>query len=170
MVVRQAYRHEIPALLAFATTIFEITFAKDNNPNDFKTYLNEAFTLPQFEKEFDEPGSVYLVVEAEGGHLIGYARLRRNAEVNAYLGTNQVELQRFYIDVAYQGKGIADALMAECLKVARHQQVKWMWLGVWEHNLKAQRYYLKHGFEKFSEHHFMVGTDRQTDWLMKKMI
>jgi ribosomal protein S18 acetylase RimI-like enzyme len=41
---------------------------------------------------------------------------------------------------------------------------------VWEHNPKAQHFYQKLGFEKFSEHQFMVGSDPQTDWLMKKKI
>jgi ribosomal protein S18 acetylase RimI-like enzyme len=39
---------------------------------------------------------------------------------------------------------------------------------VWEHNQKAIQFYRKWGFEKFGEHFFMVGNDKQNDWLMKK--
>jgi ribosomal protein S18 acetylase RimI-like enzyme len=43
-----------------------------------------------------------------------------------------------------------------------------MWLGVWEKNFRAQKFYEKWGFEKFSEHVFLMGDDPQIDWLLKK--
>ena len=43
-------------------------------------------------------------------------------------------------------------------------------LGVWEHNTKAQEFYNRYGFEKFSQHHFMVGQKVDTDWLLKKKL
>ena len=46
----------------------------------------------------------------------------------------------------------------------------WAWLGVWEHNTKAQALYKKYGFEKFSEHQFAVGDKVDTDWLMRKYL
>jgi ribosomal protein S18 acetylase RimI-like enzyme len=32
-----------------------------------------------------------------------------------------------------------------------------LWIGVWENNLGAQRFYARHGFEKVGEHTFPVG-------------
>ena len=46
----------------------------------------------------------------------------------------------------------------------------WAWLGVWEHNTKAQAFYNRYGFEKFSQHRFMVGQKVDTDWLLKKKL
>ncbi|NLA43929.1 GNAT family N-acetyltransferase, partial [Candidatus Saccharibacteria bacterium] len=39
--------------------------------------------------------------------------------------------------------------------------------GVWEHNDKAIRFYEKLGFRPFGEHLFMLGSDPQTDLLMR---
>ncbi|MBK7883967.1 MAG: hypothetical protein IPJ81_09275 [Chitinophagaceae bacterium] len=40
-----------------------------------------------------------------------------------------------------------------------------LWLGVWEHNIRAQKFYLKYGFENSGYiHDFPIGTTPQTDW------
>ena len=41
---------------------------------------------------------------------------------------------------------------------------------IWEGNVKAQGFYRKYGFEKFSEHSFKVGDKVDTDWLMRKAL
>ena len=41
-----------------------------------------------------------------------------------------------------------------------------MWLGVWERNPRAIAFYLKAGFVQVGSHVFMVGSDRQTDWVL----
>ena len=81
-----------------------------------------------------------------------------------------MELQRLYVDLPFQGMGIAKQLMDECEAFAKSKNKEWLWLGVWEHNYKAQHFYQKNSFKKFSEHQFTLGSDVQTDWLMKKKL
>ena len=119
--------------------------------------------------EFSEPGAVYLIA-VDGDNFAGYARVRDNNEVDNLLGTNHLELQRLYADVPYQGQGVAKALMDTCEKIAADRGKEWIWLGVWELNYKAQDFYKKWGFERFSEHIFQMGNDPQTDWLLKKKL
>ena len=45
-----------------------------------------------------------------------------------------------------------------------------MWLGVWEENPRAIRFYQKQGFVEFGEHIFQLGDDAQRDVLMKKSL
>jgi ribosomal protein S18 acetylase RimI-like enzyme len=45
-----------------------------------------------------------------------------------------------------------------------------LWLGVWEKNEPAIRFYEKNGFKKFSKHIFKLGNDEQTDLLLKKTL
>lgn len=167
--IRTASFETLENLLNLAVKIFKETFESVNNPDDFKKYMDEAFTLEQFRIEFHEKGSQFFEV-ANDDSLIGYARLRENNEVDNYLGKAHIELQRIYVDAAWQGKGIANSLLRTCEDYAQNCGKEWIWLGVWEHNPKAQNFYKKHGYEKFSEHKFMVGNDEQTDWLMKKKL
>jgi ribosomal protein S18 acetylase RimI-like enzyme len=99
--------------------------------------------------------------------MVGYLRLRTSEEANQYLGASNIELQRLYVHPATQGQGISSELMKTAIQKTRELQLQWLWLGVWENNVKAQAIYQKWGFEKFSEHVFWMGDDAQTDWLMK---
>lgn len=68
-------------------------------------------------------------------------------------------------------KGSKDKrLFTFALERANELGFTWAWLGVWEHNTKAQALYKKYGFEKFSEHQFAVGDKVDTDWLMRKYL
>jgi diamine N-acetyltransferase len=169
VLIREATLNDLPKLRVLAISVFTITFEKANNPDDFKAFMDEAYSEAQMRKELAEPGAVYLIAE-DGEHFAGYARVRENHEVDSYLGTSHLELQRLYADIPWQGKGVAKALMDACEKIAQDRGKEWIWLGVWEHNPKAQHYYQKHGYERFSEHSFMLGNDKQTDWLMRKKI
>lgn len=169
MVIRKAEQQDLADLLKLAISIFRVTFESANNPEDFKIYMDEAFTEEKINSEFKEAGSQFFVA-LEGDTIIGYARLRENDEVNHLLGPSNIELQRLYVDIPRQGKGIANQIMATCEAFALANNKEWIWLGVWEHNPKAQHFYRKLGYEKFSEHRFMLGNDPQTDWLMKKRL
>lgn len=156
-------------LRQLAIDIYRATFQEVNTPENMANYLAEAFHPDQVEKEFKEAGSVF--IGAYDLHrMIGYLRLRENHEAADELGRNTIELQRLYVHADYQGKGVANELMHAAVAKANELKVAWLWLGVWEQNVKAQRFYHRWGFEKFSEHVFWMGNDAQTDWLMKKRI
>jgi diamine N-acetyltransferase len=167
--IRKALKSDLDDLLTLAISVFTITFESANHPDDFKLYMDVAFTKEKIEKEFQEAGSQFFVA-TEGSTIVGYARVRENDEADHLIGKRNLEIQRVYVDIPWQGKGIANQLMAACEDFARQQKKEWIWLGVWEHNPKAQHFYHKLGYEKFSEHRFMLGNDPQTDWLMKKKL
>ena len=167
--VRKAELNDLPALRKLAIAVYTITFESASSPEDFKAYMDEAFSEDKIKNEFHERGSQFFVA-TENSTMTGYARVRENPEVNHLLGKNNIELQRLYVDIPWQGKGVANQLMAVCESFAQNLKKDWIWLGVWEHNPKAQHFYKKLGYEKFSEHTFMMGNDAQTDWLMKKKI
>ena len=53
-------------------------------------------------------------------------------------------------------------------ELAGQNQHSFVWLGVWEHNYNAIRFYERIGFERCGSHDFMLGNDKQTDILLKK--
>lgn len=154
--------------LAFDT--FCESFEKVNNPDDFKAYTSEAFNEPQIEKEINEPNSQYILAYADD-ELAGFARVRNNDEVKDHFpGKKTIELQRIYALDQFIGKGVGKALMNYCIELGKKQGAEILWLGVWEHNERAQKFYNKLGFERFGSHVFMLGKDAQTDILMKLKI
>ena len=58
-------------------------------------------------------------------------------------------------------------LYNKAIELARAMQLKYVWLGVWEENVRAIRFYEKNGFKTFDKHVFRLGSDEQTDIMMK---
>ena len=158
---------QLDELLKFARRVFDVSFSPTNDAAVMEAYMNEAFTEERIRQEFEEPGAVYLVA-VEEACISGYARLRRNAEVDHLLGPSNIELQRFYLDPSVQGTGLADRLFQRCLDYCG--DVEWIWLGVWEHNPRAIRFYEKCGFEWFGQHVFRMGHEDQIDQLMRRRV
>lgn len=169
IVVREATETDIPSLQQVAISTYQDTFAQFNTPENMQAYFDQAYNLKTLTDELHEEKSK-LFIACEDDRILGFARLRQYDEVRHLLGENTIELQRLYVLTTAQGKSIGKLLMEKSLTFASAHHYEWIWLGVWERNFKAQEFYKKWGFEKFSEHTFWQGDDPQIDWLLKKKL
>ncbi len=157
-------------LAKLALDTFCESFEKVNNPEDFKAYVDEAFNPVKIKTELNEQGSLYILAYMNR-ELAGFARIRQSNEVaENFPGKKTTELQRIYVLQKFIGKRVGKTLMDYCLALAKDQGAEIIWLGVWEHNYRAQKFYKNLGFEQFGSHVFMLGKDAQTDILMKLKI
>ena len=102
--------------------------------------------------------------------MAGYLRVNwGNAQTEQEL-EDAFEIQRLYVLQEFQGLGLGKQLFEFALDLAEQSGATWAWLGVWERNFKAQSFYARYGFERFSQHHFPVGDKIDTDWLLKKKL
>ena len=62
---------------------------------------------------------------------------------------------------------IGQLLLDHSIQIAKEKNAEFIWLGVWEHNERALKFYENNGFEVYSKHDFVLGKDVQTDLLMK---
>lgn len=169
MTIRELTEADIPELRDLAVRIFRDTFTHLNTPENLEAFLDRDYSIDSFKREFSEAGSRYFFI-SDNGKTAGYLRLRKNSEVDHLLGSNTIEIHRLYVDSAYHGKKVGDQLMQFAIDAGKKANNDWIWLGVWEHNPRAKRFYEKWGFEKFSEHDFYMGGERQTDWLLRRKL
>ena len=165
--IHPARREDLEMLRKVAIETFIESFAEFNTAENMEAFLKEAYHPDRLKNEWDEEESISYLAWEENDP-VGFARLRLNDEVENQLGKNTVELQRLYVHPIHQGKGIGSQLMKQIMDYSRKQDYDWIWLGVWERNFKAQEFYAKWGFERFSEHIFQMGDDPQIDWLLRK--
>jgi len=166
--IRQATALDAPALTAFGRRTFHDTFASQNMPEDMEAYLNEAFNQSRQDIELHDPHTTTLLAEADGV-LVGYAQLRRGEAPACVAERDSVELVRFYVDVPWQGRGVAPRLM-QATREAAAAYARGIWLGVWEKNLRAIAFYTKAGFAHVGSHEFRLGSDVQTDHIMARRL
>lgn len=140
-----------------------------NHPDDMKIYMDEAFSPATIETDLRDEKTIYLIAELDG-EAAGYAKIKFDAREDCVSGEKTLELCRLYALDKYIGKGIGKALMLELFEIAEETKRDTIWLGVWEYNFRAQKFYEKFGFEKCGEHVFQLGSDAQTDWVLERKI
>lgn len=138
-----------------------------NAPDDLADYMTKAFNLGQIRSELADENSVFLVAEI-AGEAVGYAKLIVDAVEPEIEASKPIELARLYSKQEFLGRGVGARLMEESFAVAKSFDRDVMWLGVWEYNPRAQRFYERLGFKKVGKHIFQLGSDPQIDWLMQK--
>jgi ribosomal protein S18 acetylase RimI-like enzyme len=163
--IRKATIEDTDLLQTIGAKTFIETYGDQNTPENLKKYLEEKFNKKQISDEFQTPKTIFLLVELEN-EIIGYAKMRVNLVENPDMMS--LEIERIYISKIYHGQKYGAELMQKCIEVALENNYESLWLGVWEHNPKAIKFYQKWGFEVFGTHIFHLGDDAQTDFLMKK--
>ena len=154
--IRQAEIADLEIICALGvTTFYEAYFLQDDSL-DLAKYILESFSLEQIGRELTDGNSTFLIAEFEE-KAVGYAKLRENSLAECLRGANAVEIQRIYILERFKGKGVGNALMEKCFGEARRKNYEAVWLGVWERNLLAQKFYQKYGFVKVGELTFPYG-------------
>jgi ribosomal protein S18 acetylase RimI-like enzyme len=159
--VRRATEADASELAALAERVFRETFGPDNTAEDMDLYAASAFTVERQLAALRDPNIVVLLVEADGRHA-AFATLRLDAAASA------LEIQRFYVDAPWHGRGMAQALMVSVVELAATERAQRIWLGVWERNARGIAFYEKCGFRVVGEQAFMLGRDQQRDLVMAR--
>src|SRR3989338_5831127 len=104
--------------------------------------------------------------------VVGFCKLHYGSFESClkFTGKDTIELCRIYVLQDFQGAGVAHKLMEECLRVGKEEfggVCKSIWLGVWENNVRALKFYSKYKFEKVGDHLFVMGDDPQRDEVLE---
>lgn len=166
LLLQKCSQHHLDELVELSRKTFRDAFETDNDPKDFEDYLHTAFHRDTLAAQLrDEDVSFYFVrVDAK---TAGYFKLNENFAQTDVKLSNSIELERIYVLEAFQGQGIGEWMLAEIKQIALKKGKQFLWLGVWEKNRKAIRFYQRLGFTKFGTHPYFIGKDKQTDWLMR---
>lgn len=169
LTVRTATPEDAALLAKIGAEMFAETFAGENTPENMAAYLAASFSPEVQAAELAEPGSVFLIAEIDG-EAAGYARLIAGSTEASVNATRPVELVRIYAGGRWLGQGVGAGLMQACLTEAARLGADVIWLGVWEHNPRAIRFYQKWGFVQVGTHGFQLGDELQTDWIMQRSV
>ena len=164
--LRRAQISDLEAVAELSRSSFTAAFAAVNTPENMDSYLQQAFALEVMAVEFSNPNNCIILAESHQ-ELAGYAKLRRDSEEPCVNTIRAIELERLYTAPELIGRGVGALLMQEAIRTARQEHYESLWLGVWEHNSDAIRFYQREGFLDVGSHSFMLGKDRQIDRIME---
>lgn len=150
-------------------TFYDAFGPPHNTEKNINSYLNEKFTIDTITAELQNPYSKFYFVLIDN-RIAGYIKVNSgNAQTEPVKG-RALEIERIYVVKEYQGKKIGQLLMQKILQIAKEESIEFIWLGVWEKNLGAIKFYERNGFKVFDKHQFTLGTDIQTDVMMKLIL
>jgi diamine N-acetyltransferase len=173
--VRPAVGNDVPALAELAAITFPLACPPGSTAQDQRAFVDAVLSPEAFERYLVDPDRTVLVAAADapGAELLGYTMLvagvPSDEDVRACLTlAPTIELSKCYVHPDRHGAGVADALMAASLAEGRERGAAGMWLGVNQHNARAQRFYGRHGFTRVGVKHFQVGGWLEDDYVLER--
>ncbi|MCF2443015.1 GNAT family N-acetyltransferase [Dyadobacter sp. CY345] len=169
IIIRQASIADLKTVQMIAKETFFETFAEANTEADMQMYLDKNFGENAMKEELDNPYSLFYIAR-EGEIPVGYLKVNLNEAQTELKDESSLEIERIYVKRAYHGKKVGQILYEKAVDTAMFYKKKYLWLGVWEENQKAIKFYQKNGFVAFDKHIFKFGGDEQIDIMMKKSL
>jgi len=151
---------EIGQLQQISRQTFAETFAASNTEENMRKYLDEAYAADRLAAELSDP-DVYFYFAKEGEQVIGYLKLNAGASQTELKDKKALEIERIYVLSKWHGKKVGQLLYDKAIEVARQLGVDYVWLGVWEKNPRAIRFYQRKGVGEFEQAIFRPGGDEQ---------
>lgn len=167
--IRKVSLDDIAILQQIGRQTFMETFSESNSDENMARYLEEGFSIEKLSQELRSTTSQFYFALLDG-EVIGYLKLNTGDSQTELQDDNALEIERIYVLGAYHGKKVGQLLHDKVLEIAHKRRANYVWLGVWEKNPRAIRFYQKNGFVAFDKHIFRLGNDEQTDIMMKKTL
>ena len=167
--IRRCTTADAEAMAALAARLFAETYGPTHPEPELSRYLARAFAIDDVRAAIADSDVTMFVAEDAGQRAVGYAYLRASREPpSGVRGKRAFEIVRFYVDTAYQGRGIGAALMEECFDDARRRDADVIWLQVWKEAPWAVRFYARMGFKAVGSAPFYFGDQIGDDHIMAK--
>lgn len=166
IIVRKITTADIIELQNIGKLTFAETFSSENSEKNMKEYLENGFSTEKLTAELNDQNAEFYFAEFDG-KTIGYLKVNVGESQTEIKDKNALEIERIYVLKEFHGKKVGQILYDKAIELAKDKNVKYVWLGVWEQNPRAIRFYEKNGFVAFDKHVFKLGIEEQTDIMMK---
>lgn len=164
--IRRVTQDDMATLQKIGRQTFSETFSAVNTLENMIKYLDHRFSAEKLAEELSNIESEFYFAGL-GNRVIGYLKINTGNAQTESQGSQALEIERIYVLKEFQGRKVGQLLYEKALKIAREKKAGFIWLGVWENNLRALSFYRKNGFVEFDRHVFILGESRQTDYMMR---
>jgi ribosomal protein S18 acetylase RimI-like enzyme len=165
--IRRAGLDDAPALATLGARTFIESFGQLYSAEDLQAFLEESHTAAAYERLLADPRYALWLAEADG-RAIGYAMAGPCGLPHAEVAPGDGELKRLYLLASAQGGGIGAGLFGQALEWLERDGPRTLWISVWSENYGAQRFYARYGFEHVGEYAFIVGQQRDREFIFRR--
>ena len=166
LVLHCVQKTDILELQAISRQTFFDAFGEVNTNEDMNHYLEVNLSMEQLTSELNNPSTSFYFAKNEK-EILAYLKINEADGQSEKRAMPSMEIERIYVRKEFQNRGVGQFLLDHSIQITKDKQLKLIWLGVWEHNDSAIRFYERNHFQFFGKHSFMLGSDEQTDLLME---
>ena len=168
MSIRRATAADADLLAALGAGTFVETFGHLYAPADLQAFLDENHARQAYAAVLDRPDYALWIAEADG-RAIGYVQAGPCGLPHADVRPGDGEIKRLYLRREAQSGGVGRALMDVAMAWLLADGPRTLWLSVWSENFGAQRFYARYGFEFVAEYEFIVGQQRDREFMYRRV-
>ncbi len=164
--IKKVTLNDIDQLQKISKQTFQETFSESNSEENMKNYLEDELSIKKLTTELNNTNSLFYFATLNN-EVIGYLKLNFGESQTELKDDKALEIERIYVSKDFYGKSVGQLLYNKAIQIAKQKKADYVWLGVWEKNLRAIAFYNKNGLVAFDKHIFKLGNDEQTDLMMK---
>lgn len=164
--IRKCQLSDLPVLREIAYRTYAEAYRHLNTPENMQAYLDYAFDPQYLRAQLLNSQSSFFFLYVDGC-LAGYLKLNEHDAQTDLKDPAGLEIERIYVVKDFQGRGLGRLLAQQALEFARARHKAFAWLSVWLKNPGAIEFYRKLGFQPAGTRFFVMGDERQEDYIMR---
>lgn len=167
-VIRRATIADAELLAELGARTFVESFGQLYAPDDLAAFLADSHAPAAYARCLSDPAYALWIAEVDGS-AVGYAQAGPCGLPHEDVRPGDGELKRLYLRRDTQSGGIGGQLFAQVLAWLLRDGPRTLWISVWSENHGAQRFYARHGFEHVGEYAFIVGQQRDREFIYRRL-
>jgi diamine N-acetyltransferase len=165
--IRRAGVADAAALSDIGIRSFMESFGHLYGPEDAQDFLDAQHSPQAWTRMLADPACATWLLE-DDGLAVGYALAGPVGLPHEDARSGDGELKRLYVLRDAQNGGWGGKLFDVALKWLERDGARTLWISVWSENLGAQRFYARSGFEQVGEYRFVVGKQRDREFIFRR--
>lgn len=165
--IRQAVPADAHVLAQLGAQTFVETFGHLYSAADLHAFLDSSHSEAAYARALADPDTGVWIAQRDG-RAIGYAQAGRCGLPHPDVGEGDGELKRLYLLAGEQNGGVGGRLFDTALRWLERDGPRTLWISVWSENTGAQRFYARQGFAFAGEYAFLVGEQRDREFMYRR--
>jgi len=167
--IRRATPDDASTLAELGRVTFIGAFGHLYAPEDLQSFVEDSHSNAAYTRALTNPEYALWLAERDGV-AVGYAQAGPCGLPHADVQPGDGELKRLYLLRSAQNGGVGVALLQVALDWLEREGPRTLWISVWSENYGAQRFYGRHGFEHAGEYEFIVGEQRDREFIYRRKL
>ncbi|MEM7550578.1 MAG: GNAT family N-acetyltransferase [Bacteroidota bacterium] len=164
--IRSATLDEVDQLCDFAKKTFRIAYQDSIEAELLENFTNTHFDTAKVISEI-QSDDITFFLSIENDEILAYSKVIRRNKPDYFGNENHLFIEKIYVSPDIQKSGLGKAQITFISGFAKDENLKSIWLKVWEGNLKAQAFYKKLGFSKIGDAPFQMEHRRFNDHVLE---